>query len=183
MIFKEKYNNSLGVMCCANDGLRLLIADHLMDMPEDIINKIQKQKNFEVHREGIDLWFADAFKHVSLQSTFNNKTTLLRIYPLTEEDIKEMEVIHEDDIASMICHSQELAQIQYFKTGDDRVISYSAYLVKCEDGYQITLLKASSAVEEGFNPEEYIVEDYSDTFVFEEEVMGVIDTYKLNKSR
>jgi hypothetical protein len=183
MIFKQKYNNSLGIMCSANKEMFTLISDYLMDLPEDVIEKIKNKNNFDVLREDVDVWYADVFEYAALQSVIDNKTTLLRIYPIQEENIKEMEIIYGEDVAAMIYDSYELAQIQYFKEGDEKVISYSSYLVKCKDGYQILLLKASSPVEEMFDPDEYNIEDYSETFISEKELMNIIDNYKPNKSR
>lgn len=183
MIFKSKYNNSLGIMCYANDDVRLLISDYLMDLPEDVIDKIKKKDNFDVLREEIDVWYADVSEYVALQSIIDNKTTLLRIYPIEEENIVEMEINYGEDVAAMIYDSYELAQIQYFEDGDEKVISYNVYLVKCEDGYQILLLKASSPTEEMFDPEEYYVEDYSETFISQKELMDIINNYKQNKTR
>lgn len=187
MIFKEKYNNSLGIMCKANDDLCLLVTNYLMDLPLDVVEKIQEGENFDVLRMDIDVWYADVFEYAALQSNLNNRTTLLRMYPFNESNINRLTVIKNlsaSNIDSFVDDIYELAQIQYFEEGDENVTSYSAFLSKTiNNEYRITLIKAFSPIEDLFDPEQYVINDYTDTFISEEELMKILNVYKSNKIR
>lgn len=183
MIFKEKYNNSIGLMCYADYDFYSLISDYLMDMPNDVIEKIKTKNNFDVYNSKVDVWYADVFEYLAMQSIMNGRTTLLRIYPLNERDLSVISSVDNQDLPATIYNSKELAQFQYFNEGDDKVISYSAYLGKCKEGYKITFLKASSPVEEQFDPEKYVIEDSSEKNISHNELMNIIDNYKVNKKR
>ena len=109
MIFSDKYNNSVYTMCEIREDFKNMVMDYIMDLPTEILKKVQKGKAFEEYEDDNYVIFTEIDNGgVVLESCFFGKKGSLMLFPFSKEELNYLDVMDDnDDLVDMIEKGKE----------------------------------------------------------------------------
>ena len=151
MIFEEKFNNSLYVMLKVDPKFEELLVNFVMDLPTNIIYKVQKGYDFIYEKDKMFIEYEVKGNEMTLDydNDISDDSVLLTVYGLDKKKLDEMVVCEIGREVNLHDVALVLGGFEFLEDDFSNIYkNYTALLIKFEDCYQIMLIESSAEYDE-----------------------------------
>lgn len=183
MIFNDKFNNSLYIMCRVDNEFGEAIIDYIMDIPTNVINKIQDESHFVYDEDDVYVEYESNNNYVDLYTDFDSNVSSLRVFSFEIEDLKNMETCYEGETLLVGKKGKQLGCFEFEDEMCESVFNYAVILLKFEKEYELILLESKAKIDDNIEEKDIQMEVCCVQKIKHEELMEIMNMENKNAVR